>query len=66
MTAKTRVAILISGRGSNMRSLVDAARAENYPAEIVLVLSNKAEAEGLAFAKERGIATAVVDHKAFL
>jgi phosphoribosylglycinamide formyltransferase-1 len=62
---KTRVAILISGRGSNMRSLVDAARAENYPAEIVLVLANKAEAEGLAFAKERGIATAVVDHKAF-
>jgi len=65
VTAKTRVAILISGRGSNMRSLVDAARAENYPAEIVLVLSNKAEAEGLAFANERGIATAVVDHKAF-
>jgi phosphoribosylglycinamide formyltransferase-1 len=62
---KTRVAILISGRGSNMRSLVDAARGKNYPAEIVLVLSNKAEAEGLAFAKERGIATAVVDHKAF-
>jgi len=48
---KTRVAILISGRGSNMRSLVDAARGKNYPAEIVLVLSNKAEAEGLAFAK---------------
>jgi phosphoribosylglycinamide formyltransferase-1 len=62
---RIRTAILISGRGSNMRALVDAAAAPGYPAEIVLVLSNRPEAAGLAFAAKRGIATAVVDHKAF-
>ncbi len=56
---KRRVAILISGRGSNMRTLVEAARAPDYPAEIVGVLSNKADAEGLAFARGAGIPTAV-------
>ncbi len=56
---KRRVAILISGRGSNMRTLVEAARAPGYPAEIVGVLSNKADAEGLAFARGAGIPTAV-------
>ena len=65
MTAKARVAILISGRGSNMRSLVEAATDAGFPAEVVLVLSNKASAEGLKFAQAKGIATAVVDHKAF-
>jgi phosphoribosylglycinamide formyltransferase 1 len=63
VTVKTRTAILISGRGSNMRALVDAARAPEFPAEIALVLSNRPEAEGLVFAKERRIATAAVDHK---
>lgn len=63
--SRKRVAVLISGRGSNMRSLVSAARAADYPAEIALVLSNKADAGGLAFAREQGIATAVIDHKAF-
>lgn len=58
---KTRVGILISGRGSNMRALVEAARATDYPAEIVLVLSSKPDVEGLVFAREAGIATAVVD-----
>jgi phosphoribosylglycinamide formyltransferase-1 len=62
---KTRVAVLISGRGSNMRALVEAAQAPDYPAEIVLVLANTAAAEGLAFAQARGIATAAVEHKAF-
>ncbi len=62
MTRK-RTAILISGRGSNMRSLIEAASAPSYPAEIVLVLSNRPEAEGLGVAKELGIATAAVDHK---
>lgn len=62
---KKRVAILISGRGSNMRALIEAAAAPDYPAEIVLVLSNVADAGGLAFAKERGIPTAVVEHKKF-
>ncbi len=63
---KTRVAILISGRGSNMRSLVErGAGAQIFRPRSCSSLVNKAEAEGLAFAQERGIATAVVDHKAF-
>ena len=52
MTAKKRVAILISGRGSNMRSLVEAARAPGYPAEIVIVVSNRPDAPGLAWAQD--------------
>ncbi|MHB1102010.1 MAG: phosphoribosylglycinamide formyltransferase [Devosia sp.] len=58
-TNKKRVAILISGRGSNMRALVEAAKAPDYPAKIVGVLSNKADAEGLAFAAVEAIPTAV-------
>lgn len=61
---RRKVAILISGRGSNMRSLVEAARAPDYPAEIALVLSNRPNAAGIDWAKARGIPTAVVDHKA--
>lgn len=64
MTRK-RVAVLISGRGSNMRALVEACKDSTYPADIVLLISNVAEAGGLAFAKGQGIATAVIDHKAF-
>ncbi len=64
MTRK-RTAILISGHGSNMRSLIEAASEPAYPAEIVLVLSNRPEAQGLAVAKERGIATAAVDHRIY-
>ena len=64
MTRK-RVAILISGRGSNMAALIEAAKAPDYPAEIALVLSNIADAAGLARAREAGIATEVVDHKPF-
>lgn len=63
--AQKRVAILISGRGSNMTALMKAAKAKNYPAEIVLVLSNRPEAQGLELAKAEGIPTAVVDHKTF-
>ena len=63
--AKKRVAVLISGRGSNMVSLVEAAKASDYPAEIVLVLSNRPDAAGLAHAHGAGIATAVVDHMTF-
>jgi phosphoribosylglycinamide formyltransferase-1 len=65
MSTRKRTAVLISGRGSNMRALVEAARSPDYPAEIVLVLSNRADAGGIAFAKEAGIATAVVDHKIY-
>jgi phosphoribosylglycinamide formyltransferase-1 len=60
-----RTAILVSGRGSNMRALVEAARAPNFPAEICLVVSNRPDAPGLAFAKEKGVAVAVVDHKIY-
>jgi phosphoribosylglycinamide formyltransferase-1 len=59
---KQRVAVLISGRGSNMASLIDAARDDGYPAEIALVVSNRPEAAGLARAHSEGIATAVIDH----
>jgi len=63
--AKKRVAILISGRGSNMTALIEAAKAPDYPAAIVLVLSNRPDAAGLARAQEAGIATAIVDHRPF-
>ena len=63
--ARKRVAILISGRGSNMAALIEAARSPDYPAEIVLVISNRPEAAGLAHAAEAGIATSIVDQKAF-
>jgi phosphoribosylglycinamide formyltransferase 1 len=63
--SKKRVAILISGRGSNMTALIEAAKAKNYPAEISLVISNKPDAPGLALARDAGIATGVVDHTAF-
>ena len=63
--AKKRVAVLISGRGSNMTALIEAAKAQDYPAEIVLVVSNRPDATGLAHARESGIATALIDHRPF-
>ena len=62
---KKRIAILISGRGSNMMSLVEAARAPDYPAEIVVVISNRPEAPGLAWAKANGIPALGLDHKLY-
>jgi phosphoribosylglycinamide formyltransferase-1 len=62
---KRRVAILISGRGSNMTALVEAAKAEGFPAEIAVVISNKAGAEGLARAQAAGIDTLVIESKSF-
>ena len=62
---KRRVAILISGRGSNMVALIEAAKAADYPAEIVGVFSNKPDAPGLTFAKAADIPTAVRSHKDF-
>jgi phosphoribosylglycinamide formyltransferase-1 len=59
------IVILISGRGSNMEAIVRRCEAEGWPARVAAVLSNRADAAGLAFARERGIATAVVDHRAF-
>jgi phosphoribosylglycinamide formyltransferase-1 len=65
MTVRRKVAVLISGRGSNMRALARACAAPDYPAEIVLVLSNRADAVGLDFARAAGIATAVISHLDF-
>ncbi|WP_414653203.1 phosphoribosylglycinamide formyltransferase [Hyphomicrobium sp.] len=64
MTTKKRTAILISGRGSNMQALAAAACAADYPAKIVLVVSNRPDAAGLQWAKANGLATLVIDHKA--
>lgn len=63
--ARVKSAVLISGRGSNLAALIEAARAPDYPAEIALVLSNSAEAKGLEYARGAGHATAVVDHRQF-
>jgi len=60
---RLRVAVLISGRGSNLRALLDATRDPDFPAEIVLVLSNRPEAAGLEIARAAGIPTAIVDHR---
>jgi phosphoribosylglycinamide formyltransferase-1 len=63
--ARKRVAILISGRGSNMSALIEAASARNYPAEIALIVSNRIAAKGLDLAKSKSIATATIDHTAY-
>jgi phosphoribosylglycinamide formyltransferase 1 len=60
--SRKRVAILISGRGSNMVALIAAAKAPDYPAEIALVISNRPDAAGLARAQAEKIPTALVDH----
>lgn len=64
-SGRMRVAILISGAGSNMAALIDAARKPEAPFEVVLVLSNRADAAGLAVAEAKGVAVAVVGHVAF-
>ncbi|MDQ0395062.1 phosphoribosylglycinamide formyltransferase [Labrys monachus] len=65
MRGRKRVAILISGRGSNMTALIESARKPAYPAEIAVVLSNRPGAPGLLRAREAGIAAEAIDHKAF-
>lgn len=62
---RRRVAVLISGRGSNMAALLAAAEEPSFPAEIALVLSNRADAAGLAHAASRGVPTAVVESRVF-
>jgi len=62
---RRRVAILISGRGSNMAALIAAAQAADYPAEIALVLANRPDAKGLAAARDARLTTAIVDHTRF-
>ena len=63
--ARLRVAVLISGRGSNLQALIDAAASPGYPAEIALVLSNRADAAGLERARRAGIPTRVVPHREY-
>jgi len=62
---RTRVGILISGTGSNAMALIEAARAEDYPAEIAVVISNKPDAPGLARAEAAGVRAMAIDHKPF-
>jgi phosphoribosylglycinamide formyltransferase-1 len=62
---KKRVAVLISGRGSNMTALIEAAKAADYPATIAVVISNRPDAAGLERARTEGIPTAVIDHRPF-
>lgn len=62
---KRNVAVLISGNGSNLQALMDAAAAPEYPANITLVISNKSEAYGLQRAQMAGVATHVLDHRAY-
>ena len=62
---RRRVGILISGRGSNMAALLDAARDPDYPADIALVLSNRPLAAGLARAAEAGVPAQAIDHRRF-
>jgi len=62
---KKRVAILISGRGSNMMALVEAARAPGYPAEIASIIASRPDAAGLTWAKAQGLPTVAIDHKSY-
>ncbi|MDG1286476.1 MAG: phosphoribosylglycinamide formyltransferase [Rickettsiales bacterium] len=62
---KKQVAVLISGDGSNLQALIDAAKANDYPATIALVISNKEGVGGLARAQKAGVATAVISHKEY-
>jgi phosphoribosylglycinamide formyltransferase-1 len=62
---RLKLGVLISGRGSNLQALIDAAADPSYPAEIVIVISNKADALGLVRAAEAGIATRVIPHREF-
>jgi phosphoribosylglycinamide formyltransferase-1 len=63
--ARKRLVVLISGRGSNLQALIDAARTPDYPAEVVLVISNREDAAGLKRAESAGIATLVLDHRGY-
>ena len=62
---KRRVAILISGRGSNMAALIDAAKVSDFPAEIAMVISNRPDAPGLVTAGESGVPTLTIESKRF-
>jgi phosphoribosylglycinamide formyltransferase-1 len=63
--ARLRVGVLISGRGSNLQALIDACALPDYPAEIVLVVSNRADALGIERARRAGLAATVIPHRDF-
>jgi phosphoribosylglycinamide formyltransferase-1 len=63
--ARLAVGVLISGRGSNLKALIDACAAPDYPAEIAVVIANRAQAAGLDYARDAGIRTEVIEHRAF-
>ncbi|MCZ6589416.1 MAG: phosphoribosylglycinamide formyltransferase, partial [Alphaproteobacteria bacterium] len=63
--SKLKLGVLISGRGSNLQALIDACANASYPAEIVTVISNRADAKGLARARAANIATQVIEHTAY-
>lgn len=63
--ARLKTAVLISGRGTNLQALLDTCAAPDHPAEIALVLSNRADAAGLARARAAGVATSAIDHRDF-
>ena len=65
MVKKINTAIFISGRGSNMKALIEACRNEKFPAKIVLVIANKDDASGLIFAKQNNIPTQIIPHRDF-
>jgi phosphoribosylglycinamide formyltransferase-1 len=63
--ARLKVGVLISGRGTNLQSLLEACAQGDFPAEIVLVISNKPDAQGLERAQEAGLPAVVIDHKQY-
>lgn len=63
--SKLKLAVLISGRGSNLLALIEACLDPSFPAEIVFVLSNRADAQGLVYARDAGIPSCIVSHKDF-
>jgi phosphoribosylglycinamide formyltransferase-1 len=65
MVKKIKTAIFISGRGSNMKALIEACKGNEFPAKIVLVLANKDDAKGLNFAKQNNIPTEIISHRDF-
>ncbi|NJM34391.1 MAG: phosphoribosylglycinamide formyltransferase [Rhodomicrobium sp.] len=65
MTRRKRIGVLISGRGSNLQSLIEACKAPDYPAEIAVVISNRPGAQGLVRAEAAGIAALTINHKAY-
>ncbi|MAZ80536.1 MAG: phosphoribosylglycinamide formyltransferase [Rickettsiales bacterium] len=62
---KTKLAILISGRGSNMRSIINSCKEDNFPAEVNLVISNNPNAPGIKFAQDNNIDIKVIDHNKY-